>query len=140
MIVRFGNAARFASVAGLVALCLLATGCGGNGGTRFFEYDSVVDDVNGKINLDRITFITPRIKAGVVEGRLTRDYIEQVVAKISEGNYTSFRISAYIIFDEYRVTLYKSELFEKTANPADKKDVKKIREGLMDALGVYESI
>ena len=141
MKIRFSKVTRFATLAALVALCTLAAGCGGNrGGARFFEYDSAVDDVNGKINLDRITFITPRIKAGLVEGRLSRDYIDQVVGKISEGDYTSFRISAYIIFDEYRVTLYKSELFEKTANPADKKDVKKIRAGLLEALALYESI
>ena len=127
------------AIAVLSGVAITVSGCGGSG-QRFFEYDSANDEMNGKINLERITYVTPRLKVGSNEARLTRKNIDALVAALRKGDYTSFRVKAYILFDEHPVTLYESELFESRANPVSRKDLKAISKGLGDALKVYQSI
>jgi hypothetical protein len=118
---------------------LLLTGCG-DSRSQYFEYDNDADEISGKINLNRITYIVPRLKVGVDEGRLNEENIEKLIRKIKEKEYTSFRVKAYIIFDEHSVTMYESELFEKGKNQPDGREIREMKKQLTQALNFYRSI
>ena len=122
-----------------IALVVMTVGCGDTG-SRLLEYDNQADEVSGKINLDRVTYITPRLKVGVDEVRLNAKNIRKLLGKAKNGDYTSFRVTAYILFDEYKVTLFESELFEKGKNEPDSRTLRTIKKKLNSALAYYQSI
>jgi hypothetical protein len=136
---RFSASGRVLALA-LVAAGLMVAGCGRNSDPRFVEYGDETSETRGKVNLDRVTFIEPRIKAGVFEGPLTAKQIEGVIGSLKAGAYTSVRVKATIVFDNQTITLYESPLYEKGKNPPSRSDLKTIRERLTAALELYESI
>ena len=126
-------------LAAAILATMLLTGCGDTG-PRFFEYDSDADEVCGKINLDRITYIVPRLKAGADEGRLNKENINKLMHKMKEKDYQSLRVKAYIIFDQHSVTMYESDLFEKGKHEPDDRELRDMNKQLKDALAFYRSI
>ena len=60
-----GRHTIFVTAAMMAAATLLLTGCGDTS-PKYFEYDSEADEISGKINLNRITYIVPRLKVGAV--------------------------------------------------------------------------
>jgi hypothetical protein len=116
----------------LLGTALAVSGCSRQS-DRYFVYES------GKINLERITYITPRIKAGVDEFPLTSEGIEKVLGNLRDGRYAFFDVQAVLMFDEFAWRAYQSRTFEKETppTPADIADVKR---GLKKALSTYRSI
>jgi len=116
-----------------IALCFAAAGCGREP-SKFLVYDK------GKINLDRVTSISPVIKIGIDEFPLDRENIEKVAGLLSEGKYTYFHVQALIRFDELTWTVYKSDSFDTTKNSLSEKDIAKIRKALTRAMNTYRKI
>lgn len=136
------NDARFGYpvvLAAVMLATLLLTGCG-NKGPRFFEYDSDAGEVSGKINLDRITYVVPRLKVGADEGRLNKKNIDKLIQKMKENDYQSLRVKAYIIFDQHSVTMYESDLFEQGKHEPDDRELRDMKKQLKAALAFYQSI
>jgi len=128
---------RIMPVRRLLPCLLLGAALAGGGcsrqSDRYFVYES------GKINLDRITYVTPRIKAGVDEFPLTAEGIEKVIGNLRDGRYAFFDVQAIIVFDDFAWRAYRSRIFEKDTppTPADIADVKR---GLKKALSTYRAI
>ncbi len=116
----------------LGAALLMSGGCSRRQ-ERFYEYDS------GKINLERITYITPRIKAGVDEFPLTPAGIEKVTANLREGKYAFFDVQALIFFDDFAWRLYRSRTVDKD-KPLTPADIAGIERDLKKALARYRAI
>jgi len=116
----------------LGALCL--TGCGQQKPVPYFLYE------HGKINLNRITYITPRIRVGIDEYALDAAEIDRALEKIKADHYSYFRVEAVILFDEFAWTAYRSPEFDKKKHPPSPADLREIRRGLKKALKVYRSI
>ena len=133
-----GRHTIFVTAAMMAAATLLLTGCGDTS-PKYFEYDSEADEISGKINLNRITYIVPRLKVGADEGRLNKANIENLIRMIKKKDYTSFRVKAYVIFDEHKVTMYESELFEKGKNEPDSRELRDMKKKLTQALAFYQS-
>ena len=133
--------ARGMRAAGVVLLLgALLTGCGQEPRPRWFEYENVQDGVRGKINLDNITRVTPRVRFGTEEMRLHADSVERILTALGRDEYTSFRVRAWLLFDREEVVLYESELFEKDRNPVTRRDRARIGAELKKALRTYERI
>jgi len=119
--------------------CLLLLGAALAGGgcsrqpERFFAYES------GKINLERITYVTPRIKAGVDEFPLTADGIEKVIGNLRDGRYAFFDVQAIIVFDDFTWRAYRSRTFDKEKPPTPS-DIADVKRGLKKALSTYLDI
>lgn len=119
----------------IAALAAAATGCGRQPDTgRFFDYG------NGKVNLDRITYITPRIKIGVDDFPLNEDGIETVLGHLNDGRWSYFDVQAQIFFDEFLWRVYRSEAFDKNENPLTPNDIAAIERELRAARQHYLAI
>ena len=127
------------AVAVMATVALLLAGCG-KSGANYYEHDNDAVEISGKINLDLVKTIVPRLKVGTEEGRLNEENIQRLLRKIKNKQYESFRIKAYIIFDEHTVTMYESELFEKGKNEPDPRELREMKKRLNRALQVYRSI
>lgn len=101
---------------------------------RYFEYET------GKINLERITYITPRIKIGVDEFPVTDDGIAKVVSNLREGKWSVFDVQAIILFDDFAWRAYRSKTFDKNENPLTDAAISEIEHELKRVHEVYKSI
>lgn len=118
---------------------VLTAGCGCSD-ERYFVYDSNADEISGKINLDNVRFITPRLRVGSDDMRLNEDNVDALLERLKDGDYETVRITAFIVFDGEEVTLYESELFEKAQNPISRKDLRGVARALHQAIEQYEDI
>lgn len=127
---------RALMVLSVAVLLTTMTGCGDGNSQRdhYFEYET------GKINLERITYITPRIKVGVDEFPVTDDGIANVVSHLREGKWSVFDVQAIILFDDFAWRAYRSETFDKTENPLTDAAINEIEQELKRVQAVYKSI
>ena len=94
--------------------------------------------INNKIiiNIARKPTILERI---YISFEIVTSSVEKII-KAKNGEYTSFRVTAYILFDEYKVKLYESELFEKGKKEPDGRTLREMKKELNSALAYYQSI
>ncbi len=133
---RYHPARRFLPLLPLIALLAAGgVGCGRRPDTeRFFDYGT------GKVNLDRITYITPRIKVGIDDFPLTDAGIETVIGHLHDGRWSYFDVQAQIFFDEFVWRVFRSETFDKDENPLTSDDIDSIERELRSALRRYQAI
>ncbi len=129
-------ARRFLPLLSLIALLTAGgVGCGRRPDTdRFFDYGT------GKVNLDRITYVTPRIKVGIDDFPLTDAGIETVVGHLRNGRWSYFDVQAQIFFDEFVWRVFRSNNFDKDENPLTSEDIDAIERELRSALRRYQAI
>lgn len=120
-------------LAGGLVILACVTGCG-RGSGRFQEYPF------GKINLDQVTCITPRIRIGLDEFPLNEEGIDQVVHQLKKGEYGCFQVEASILFDEFRWVVYQSEMFDRAKAPLAPRDLHEIERRLRAARKIYRNL
>lgn len=133
---RWNFARRGLPVLAVALLLAVTPGCGDESRQqgRFFEYET------GRINLDRITYITPRIKVGVEEFPVTDAGIAKVVGHLREGRWSVFDVQAIILFDDFAWRAYRSKTFDKSENKLTDADIREIERELKRVQEIYKSI
>ena len=124
---------RRAGILALAALCLVAAGCG-EGDSKWFDYGE------GKINLERITFVSPRLRIGIDEMPFSEAAIDEALKRIEAGHYAYFHVEAVILFDEFAWTAYKSGTFEKEGKMPTAKELRQMRRELIRVLKRYREL
>lgn len=133
---RHSRACHLLAAMAVAVLLIGAPGCERENprSQRFFEYET------GRINLERITYITPRIKVGVEEFPVNDAGIAKVMTHLREGRWTFFDVQAVILFDDFAWRAYRSKTFDKSDNPVTDAAMSEIERELKRVQQVYESI
>lgn len=132
---------------------IMLISCGGGSSDQWYDYGNGminlanVSNIRGKINLaysgaydrEKGEYICPNSKGEDWNNPLTEEGIIIVFLLLPvEGSkcYKNIRVSAFIMFDLFKLELYS---FQKT-NKITKQDIKKIKNNLENSLSRYQSI
>jgi len=142
----------------LVAVCLsvLAAGCGKQ--VKWYDFG------NGKINLENVSVIRPRMTCvldlsttkiddlgGGYPVPMTDERMQKILAtltyeEISRQESYRIKFTTYIMLDDFQLTLYESEEYVKhldggeSNNLLDEESLEELRDGLESSLETYKEI